>query len=179
MELALRDLHAEGAADRLNLGADGSAIVDVMPERANERMRMNASVEQCYAVLTDFESYPLWAEDLKDVTVHERDDLGRASVVEFRAAAMGRSTTYRLRYDYSAAPNRLSWKLDSGDIERELEGAYILEVAGSDPVVTDVTYEVSIDLIMPFPGFVKRRAEAKILNTALDELKVRVEGLDG
>ena len=29
---------------------------------------------------------------------------------------------------------------------------------------------------MPIPGFVKRRAEARILKTALDELKARVEG---
>ncbi len=88
---------------------------------------------------------------------------------------MGRSTTYRLRYDYSGAPNRLGWHLDTGDIQRELDGAYELLPADGDKAVTDVSYELSIDLIMPIPGFVKRRAEARILKTALDELKARVE----
>jgi hypothetical protein len=37
-----------------------------------------------------------------------------------------------------------------------------------------VTYTLSIELVVPLPGFVKRRAEVRILNT-LKELKARVE----
>jgi hypothetical protein len=144
-------------------------------EQAKEHTRIEATVEECFGTLTDFESYPEWAGDLKEAKIVERDDDGRALVVEFRAAAMGRSTTYRLRYDYSEAPNRLGWHLDTGDIQRELDGAYELRAADGDEGATDVSYELSIDLIMPIPGFVKRRAEARILKTALDELKHRVE----
>jgi uncharacterized membrane protein len=144
-------------------------------EQAKEHTRIEAPVEECFDTLTDFERYPDWAGDLKEAKVVERDDQGRALVVEFRAAAMGRSTTYRLRYDYEGAPNRLGWQLDAGDIQRELDGAYVLEPADGDDGATDVSYELSIDLIMPIPGFVKRRAEARILKTALDELKSRVE----
>ena len=39
-----------------------------------------------------------------------------------------------------------------------------------------MSYELAIDLIYPIPGFVKRRAEARIIKTALSELKARVEG---
>jgi uncharacterized membrane protein len=144
-------------------------------EQAKEEITIEAPVEECFATLTDFERYPEWAGDLKEAKVIERDRDGRALVVEFRAAAMGRSTTYRLRYDYSGAPNRLGWQLDSGDIERELDGAYVLKPSERDPNTTEVSYELAIDLIMPIPGFVKRRAEARILKTALDELKARVE----
>lgn len=146
-----------------------------MAEQAKEHTTIEAPVEQCFEALTDFESYPEWAGDLKEATIVERDERGRALVVEFRAAAMGRSTTYRLRYDYSDAPNRLGWQLDAGDIERELDGAYELQPVDGDAGATEVSYELSIDLIMPIPGFVKRRAEARILKTALDELKARVE----
>ncbi len=146
-----------------------------MAEQAREHTTINAPVERCFETLTDFESYPEWAGDLKAATVVERDSEGRAIVVEFRAAAMGRSTTYRLRYDYAGAPNRLGWMLDEGDIQRELDGAYTFEPSPDDPESTEVGYELSIDLIMPIPGFVKRRAEARILKTALDELKARVE----
>jgi len=144
-------------------------------EQAKEHTTIDAPVEQCFEALTDFESYPEWAGDLKEAKIVERDERDRALVVEFRAAAMGRSTTYRLRYDYSGAPNRLGWQLDTGDIQRELDGAYELRPADGDPGSTEVSYELSIDLIMPIPGFVKRRAEARILKTALDELKARVE----
>lgn len=146
-----------------------------MAEQAKEHTTIEAPVEKCFEALTDFESYPEWAGDLKQAKIVERDSDGRALVVEFRAAAMGRSTTYRLRYDYSGAPNRLGWQLDTGDIQRELDGAYELHPADDDSGATEVSYELSIDLIMPIPGFVKRRAEARILKTALDELKARVE----
>lgn len=146
-----------------------------MSEQAKEQIRIDASVERCFATLVDFASYPEWAGDLKEVTVVETDAENRAVVVEFRAAAMGRSTTYQLRYDYSAAPNRLGWELVEGDLPRELDGAYVLTEAGGD-TATDVVYELAIDLVYPIPGFVKRRAEGRIIKTALSELKARVEG---
>lgn len=147
-----------------------------MAEQAREQTTINATVQRCFATLTDFANYPAWAGDLKQADVVERDPEGRATVVEFRAAAMGRSTTYRLRYDYSDAPHRLAWRLESGDLQRELDGTYVLNADDDDPEATKVDYEVSIDLIVPIPGFVKRRAEARILKTALAELKARVEG---
>jgi uncharacterized membrane protein len=146
-----------------------------MSEQAKEQIRIDASVERCFATLVDFSSYPEWAGDLKEVTVVETDADNRAVVVEFRAAAMGRSTTYQLRYDYSAAPHRLGWELVEGDLPRELDGAYVLTAADGDEA-TDVVYELAIDLVYPIPGFVKRRAEGRIIKTALSELKARVEG---
>jgi uncharacterized membrane protein len=147
-----------------------------MSEQAREQTRIEAPVERCFATLVDFESYPEWAGDLNEVHVVETDDQGRGVVVEFRAAAMGRSTTYQLRYDYTGAPNRLQWELVSGDLQRELDGAYVLEPAADDPEATEVAYELAVDLIIPIPGFVKRRAEGRIIKTALSELKARVEG---
>ena len=146
-----------------------------MPDKARETTVINASVQQCFDALVDFEHYPEWAGDLKQAEVVERDSDGRAAVVEFRAAAMGRSTTYRLRYDYEGAPNRLAWVLESGDLERELDGAYHLREADGDPGVTELVYELSLDMVRPIPGFVKRRAEARILKTALSDLKALIE----
>jgi uncharacterized membrane protein len=146
-----------------------------MSEQAKEQIRINATVDNCFATLVDFASYPEWAGDLKEVSVIESDAQGRATVVEFRAAAMGRSTTYQLRYDYSEAPGRLGWELVEGDLPRELDGAYVL-LAVDGGAATDVVYELAIDLVYPIPGFVKRRAEGRIMKTALGELKARVEG---
>lgn len=147
-----------------------------MSEQAREQIRIDAPVERCFATLVDFAAYPEWAGDLKEVQVVETDAEGRGVVVEFRAAAMGRSTTYQLRYDYTGAPNRLAWELVSGDLQRELDGAYSLEPASDDASVTEVAYELAVDLMIPIPGFVKRRAEGRIIKTALSELKARVEG---
>lgn len=142
-----------------------------MSDQATQRMRIEAPLDDIWAALTDFERYPEWARDLKEVKVLERDDEGRAVLVRYRAAAMGRSTSYVLRYDWSDAPRRLPWELVEGDIMRVLDGRYELEeVEGR----TEVTYHLRVDLVVPLPGFVKRRAESRIIGTALRELRDHV-----
>ena len=145
-----------------------------MEEQVTERMIIRGTPEHCYGVLTAFEAYPEWAADIKSVTVDERDDGGRATRVTFRAAAFGRSTSYTLRYDYHAAPAELSWTQVAGDLTRRLDGSY--ELVSSGDGATEITYNLVVDLKVPLPGFVKRRAEGRIMGTALRELKSRVEG---
>ena len=144
-----------------------------MEEQVTERMVIRASPVYCYEVLTDFERYPEWAGDIKAVTVEGRDGEGRASEVTFRAAAFGRSTSYTLRYDYSGAPGKLSWEQVQGDVTRKLDGSYKIDPGDGDSA--EVTYELTVDLKVPLPVFVKRRAEGRITHTALRELKARVE----
>jgi uncharacterized membrane protein len=143
-----------------------------MSDVARQEATISASADDLWSVLVDFERYPSWARDLKHVEVLERDGEGRGVVVLFRAAAMGRSTTYVLRYDHADAPSRLPWRLERGDIMRRLDGEYRFEADGD---ATHVIYELEVDLIIPLPGFVKRRAEHKIMHTALDELRAHVE----
>jgi hypothetical protein len=145
-----------------------------MADQATETIEIRASVPDLLAVLLDFDAYPTWARDLKGVTVEQRDDEGRGVEVTFRAAAMGRSTSYTLRYRHADDPVGLSWTLVRGDIMRRLEGSYRLE-PGSAPDRTLVTYHLAVDLVVPLPGFVKRRAEQKIIHTALRELRAHVE----
>jgi ribosome-associated toxin RatA of RatAB toxin-antitoxin module len=141
-------------------------------EHVIERMIIRATPEQCFAVLTDLERYPEWAADIKSVQVEERDEQGRPRRVTFRAAAFGRSTSYTLDYDYSRAPKELSWIQSRGDLTNRLDGTYVLEPAGDD---TEVAYHLEVELKVPLPGFIKRRAEGRIAHTALRELKARVE----
>jgi ribosome-associated toxin RatA of RatAB toxin-antitoxin module len=145
-----------------------------MADQATQRTTISASPERCWAVATDFERYPEWARDLKEAHVVSRDDEGRAVEVAYRAAAMGRSTAYTLRYEYDA-PYRLSWMLVKGDIMRRLDGAYEFSPVEGDEDATDVVYHLTVDLVVPLPGFVKRRAEARIIHLALRELKAHAE----
>ncbi len=144
-----------------------------MHDEVTERMVIGGTPEHCFAVLTDFESYPQWAADIKAVDVAQRDEQGRATRVTFRAAAFGRSTSYTLLYDYSGAPGELTWVQVDGDLTRRLDGTYILEPAGEG--ATEIRYDLVVELKVPLPGFVKRRAEGRITGTALRELKARVE----
>lgn len=143
-----------------------------MAETASERIRIDAPPERVYKIAVDFERYPEWAKDVKQVKVLERDDEGRGVRVESRAAALGRSTRYVLEYDYEEAPAAFSWKLVEGDMLRQLDGRYGFEPDGGG---TRVSYELTADPSIPLPGFVKRRAASKIIGTALKELKREAE----
>ena len=145
-----------------------------MAEQASDRLIMRATPEQCLAVVTDFERYPEWAADVKAVTIDDRDDEGRPVEVAFRAAAFGRSTSYTLHYDYTSAPRELAWVQVRGDLTSRLDGRYVFEPTGDGD--TEVAYYLSVELRVPIPGFVKRRAEGRIISTALKDLKERVEG---
>ena len=143
-----------------------------MEEQVTERMIIRASPQQCFEILTDFDRYPDWSSDIKAVNVVERDDLGRPTRVAFRAGAFGRSTSLTLAYDYSQAPKGLSWVQEDGDLTRRYDGSYTFEPAGEE---TEVTYQLTVELKVPLPGFIKRRAESRIVGGALRELKARAE----
>jgi ribosome-associated toxin RatA of RatAB toxin-antitoxin module len=144
-----------------------------MADAVTEHMTIHATKKACLDVLLDFERYPEWARDLKEVEVLERDEEGRGVRVRYRAAGMGYSTSYTLQYDYSDA-DKVTWVLVAGDLVRQLDGCYSFSGA-DDANEVEVEYQLTADLKMPLPGFVKRRTQMKIMHTAVRELKTRVE----
>lgn len=140
-----------------------------------ETLIIEAPPSVCVQVATDVERYPEWADEVKEVTVLERDAQGHPLRVAFRAAAFGRSTAYRLRYNFSGLPDRISWVLEEGDITRKLDGSYQFSAIPDEPAKTEVVYQLEVELVMPLPNFVKTRTERKIFQIALRELKARVE----
>jgi uncharacterized membrane protein len=145
-----------------------------MTETAHERIRVEAPADRCWDVAVDFESYPEWA-DVKEVKIVEQDPEGRGKRVEYRVAALGKSVRYVLEYDYSEAPAAFSWKLVEGDLVRRLDGSYRFEPEGASS--TRVHYDLVVDLAVPLPGLVKRRAAGLIMGNALKELKKQVEAV--
>jgi len=146
--------------------------MQTMAETATETVTIAAPLEQVWAIATDLEKYPEWTHDVKDVVISTRDDHGRPSQVEFRTSALGRSTHYTLSYDYAEAPNVLAWTMVKGDIQRSIDGAFKFQSTPEGE--THVQYDLAIELVVPLPGFVKRRAERRILN-AIKEMKAFAE----
>jgi ribosome-associated toxin RatA of RatAB toxin-antitoxin module len=136
-------------------------------------MVVAATPERCFEVSSDIAAYPQWAADIKEVTIDERDELGRPRLVTFRAAAFGRSTTNTLAYDFSEAPQVLAWVQTRGDITAKFDGRYVFAPNGDGG--TEVTYHLEVEMKVPLPGFIKMRAQSRIMSIALRELKARVE----
>ena len=144
-----------------------------MAELATERMVVTATPEQCFAVVSDIERYPEWAADIKQVAgraARRRGPAGRGHL-----PGRGLRPVHQLhpRLRLLEAPATLAWKQTAGDLTSKLDGSYRFDAAGDGS--TEVTYTLEVELRVPLPGFIKRRAQSRIMHTALEELKARVE----
>ena len=144
-----------------------------MAEQATERMVVGATPEQCFAVVERHRALP---------GVGGRHQGGHVQSATTRAdrprspsgpgpsagapATPSPTTTPR-------PPGSLAWKQTAGDLTSKLDGRYSFEPAGDGG--TEVTYTLEVELRVPLPGFIKRRAQSRIMHTALEELKARVE----
>src|SRR4051812_47593952 len=126
------------------------------------------------AVIADFASYPVWTGSVKSTRVLEDGPDGRARRVAFVLDAGIIRDQYELVYVWSG-DRRVDWHLTTGQMMREQAGSYELRPDG--PGHTHVTYTLSVELAIPILGLLKRKAERVVMDTALKELKRRVEAL--
>jgi hypothetical protein len=81
---------------------------------------------------------------------------------------------YLLAYDWAPDGRRVGWSLVESNVMKSQEGSYDLAVSAG---ATRVTYTLEVQTSMPMLGLLRRKAEKMIMNTALTELKKRVEQL--
>jgi len=147
-----------------------------MADEARESIHIEAGPDKVYAVAIDFERYPEWATDVKEVEVLDRDAEGRGTRVKYQIAALGYTIGYILAYDYSDAPGGFSWKLEKAKVLSVLDGTYRFDAEGSG---TQVSYALAVEITVPLPGFMKKAAAGMIVNNAMKQLKQYVEAGGG
>jgi len=143
-----------------------------MAEQSTQSIVIDAPASEVMAVIADFPAYPQWVGAAKKVEVLEAGDDGRARQVHFVIDAGVIKDDYVLDYTWDG-DRKVSWKLVKGELMKRQEGSYALDEKDG---ATEVTYSITIDVNMPLIGMLKRKAERVILDTALKELKKRVEG---
>ncbi len=145
-----------------------------MVDHTERSIVIGADVAEVLAVIADFDAYPQWVGATRAVSVLERDDQGRGTRVRFEVDAGVLADVYVLDYVWTPEGTGVSWRLQSSELQRDQQGSYVLEqqVPGS----TKVTYVLTVDLKIPMISQLKRRAEKAITESALSDLKKRVEG---
>ncbi len=143
-----------------------------MADQSTQSITVDAPAAEVMADIADFHAYPEWVASAKRVEVLETGPDGRARQVHFVLDAGAVKDEYVLDYTWDD-DRAVSWTLVKGQMQKRQEGSYTLEETGGR---TEVTYRIAIDLSIPMLGMIKRKAEKVILDTALKELKKRVEG---
>ncbi|TVS86555.1 SRPBCC family protein [Mycobacterium helveticum] len=143
-----------------------------MAEKTTQTIHIDADPDTILKVIADIDAYPDWISEYKQAEVQERGADGYPKVVRFVMDAGIIKDTLVMSYQWPKDRRSLSWTLVSSSLLRSLEGSYRLAPKGSG---TDVTYELSVDLALPMIGMLKRKAERRLTDTALKDLKKRVE----
>ncbi|MBW4721652.1 SRPBCC family protein [Saccharothrix obliqua] len=142
-----------------------------MADQSTQSITIDAAPSRIVAVIADFAAYPDWANGVKRTEVLETGADGYAAQVKFNIDQGPIKDEYVLAYDEWSA-ERISWHLVKGQMQKFQEGSYVLTARGGS---TEVTYTLSVQLVVPMIGLFRRKAEKMIMDTALKELKRRVE----
>jgi ribosome-associated toxin RatA of RatAB toxin-antitoxin module len=129
-----------------------------------------ASPAEIMNVIADFDHYPEWVDSMKSAEVLTWSG-EKAETVRMVLDHNLVKDDYVLAYDWQ--PTKVSWRLVKGTLLKAMDGAYELEPKG---VNTTVTYHLTVDVNLPMIGLFKRKAEKTIIDSALKNLKKRVEG---
>lgn len=143
-----------------------------MADKTAQTIYIDADPSTVMDVIADIGSYPDWVAEYQETEVLESDEAGYPKVARLVLDAAVLKDSMVLAYDWPDDRNSVTWSLVSSNLLRSLDGAYRLAAKGSG---TEVTYELSVDLIIPMIGLLKRKAERRLTDSALKDLKKRAE----
>ncbi|WP_405099113.1 SRPBCC family protein [Micromonospora sp. NBC_01412] len=145
-----------------------------MADSSTQSIVIGASPDQVATVICDFTRYPEWTEAMRRAEVVEEYEDGYASQVRFAIDAGVLADEYVLAYEYSEDLTRIEWHLVApSKMQRSQRGAY--DLVGNPDGTTTVTYTLEVELSVGMLGMFRRKAEKMIMDTALKQLKLRVE----
>jgi ribosome-associated toxin RatA of RatAB toxin-antitoxin module len=146
-----------------------------MAQRTSSTIGIAAEPSAIMAVIADLEAYPEWAGSVKSVEVLSvyDDAEERPAEAKFTVDAGPVKDSYVLEYTWDG-DREVRWTLEKAEMLTAMDGAYRLTPGPGG--VTDVEYELVLELRIPMIGLLRRKAEKAIIDIALKELKKRVEG---
>lgn len=147
-----------------------------MADTSTQSIMINAAPSRVAEVICDFARYPEWVAAARRVEVTEEYEDGYASQVHFVIDAGVVSDEYTLSYEYAEDISRIEWHLvEPSKMQKAQDGSY--DIVDNGDGTSTVTYTLAVELGIGMLGMFKRKAEKVIMDTALTELKRRVESL--
>lgn len=145
-----------------------------MADSSTQSIVIDASPARVAAVICDFARYPEWTDAVKSAAVIEEYEDGYASQVRFVLDAGVLADEYTLAYEYAEDISRIEWRLETPSrMQKTQVGSYDIDDNGDG--TSTVTYTLEVELSVGMLGMFRRKAEKMIMDTALKQLKRRVE----
>lgn len=142
-----------------------------MGTQASRTIIFDAPLQKAVRVITDYESYPEFLDDITEVTVEKRE--GHDVIALFRLKVV-MEIEYTLRLTESL-PHRISWTLVSGQMMKSNNGGW--ELKALSPQRTEAVYSLEVGLKGLIPTSVTTRLIDITLPKTLEAFKKRIESL--
>jgi uncharacterized membrane protein len=139
---------------------------------AEHSVEIAAPIETCFAAIIDYETFPRWQGAVVDTEVLDWDKQGRGKRVRLFVDAKVRKVDYTLDYSYEE-PARIEWDFVEGNGINDADGHYLFQDLGGGR--TRATYKLGLEVGIPLPGPVARRAHKSTLKGSVDDLKREAE----
>ncbi len=139
---------------------------------AEHTVEIDAPIETCFAAIIDYETFPSWQGAVVDTEVLDWDKQGRGKRVRLFIDAKVRKVDYTLDYRYEQ-PERIEWEFVEGNGINDADGHYLFEDLSGGR--TRATYKLGLEVGIPLPGPVARRAHKSTLKGSVEDLKREAE----
>lgn len=143
-----------------------------MADKTSQTIVIAADPETVMNVIADIGAYPDWVSEYTEAQVLETYPDGYPKVARLVLDAAVLKDTMVLDYTWSDDHRVVRWSLSSSSLLKSLIGEYRLAPKDSG---TEVVYELSVEPMIPIIGLLKRKAERRLTDTALKDLKKRAE----
>ena len=141
-----------------------------MGQKVSDETSIAAPIDTVWEIITDLEAYPEWTEGVLETEVVTTNDDGSPHHARFRVDARVAEITYVIEYRYEG--HDVAWHLVEGETVSQLDGRYELSERDGG---TAVRYSLEVDVDLPVPSFLKKRAARTILEQGLTGLQRRAE----
>jgi ribosome-associated toxin RatA of RatAB toxin-antitoxin module len=132
----------------------------------------NCSVPEFYKLVTDYEKYPQFLQEVKDCRVLKQD--GARKLVEYKVVVM-KTFTYQL-WTTEKEPTDVNWTFAGGDVFKTTNGSWKLEDQAG---CCKATYSVEATFSMFVPGPIAKTLLSVNLPSMMSSYHKRVKDVYG
>ena len=133
----------------------------------------NCSVDEFYKIVTDYEKYPEFLQEVKDCKIVKTDSEGR-QLVEYTVSVL-KTFKYQLWMTHQA-PSLVSWTFGGGDIFKTNSGSWKIEDQAGK---AKVTYSVEATFGVFVPGMIAKTLLSVNLPAMMSAYHKRTKDLYG
>ena len=136
---------------------------------AQRTITINAPVEKCWSVISDYERYPEFLPEVKKIRTLNRR--GNEVDVQYEAEVV-KVIKYTVHMK-EEGPKKLSWSFIDGEFMKDNKGGWVLEDGGGG--TTKATYSIAVEVGMLVPKTIINALVDTQLPKLLENFKKRIE----